>query len=301
MAEFFDVYAPYVALINSRLFPDAVTEGLKLLREAKRFAPAEYERTPKGTPFYLLGIAAFMSHDYQTGAFLVDAAISEDLKHNPTNPNTPALLFMDLNDKNRDQAAFPIVESVVAKLNIAVSNYNGRSGSNSLTLPELRRLFFSHVLVSKRPHLRTLTTAFLSYFFEWGHRSTLIDLSEAGSNEPFYIHLFKGCLLFESLLKENPMKRPTKKMLGPILKTELFRELSISSSVQTSSPGLEAILRSLKPGEPVETAIEWACKTRNTLGHNLAWQAASLNATKYDLLADNIAASCLHAISRLYR
>jgi len=40
---------------------------------------------------------------------------------------------------------------------------------------------------------------------EWDYRSTLIELRPGdGTAEPFFIHLFRGCVLFESLLKANP-------------------------------------------------------------------------------------------------
>jgi hypothetical protein len=66
------------------------------------------------------------------------------------------------------------------------------------------------------------------------------------------------------------------------------------------SGSFEEILQSLVSCQPIKEAIQATVKTRNTLGHNLAWAAASLDAAKYHLLAENIAVSCLHAISCLY-
>jgi hypothetical protein len=301
MAQFFDSYYPYLDQINSGLYSQAVDGGLQLLREAKRFAPKEYEGTPKGTPFYLLGIAAFLSHDFQTATFLFDAAVSEDLKNQPTKQDTPALLFMQLNDKDQNQAALPIVKNVSSKIEAAIADYNGRGGSQHLTFSEVRQHFLSRVLAAGQPHLRTLTTTFISFFFEWDYRSRMIELSEAGSREPFFMHLFKGCLLFESLLKENPKKRPSELTLGPILKSELFTDLHIPASLTISSPSFETIVQSLQPGQPMDEAVACTGKTRNTLGHNLAWMAASLDESKYSLLLENIAASCLHAVSCLYK
>jgi hypothetical protein len=301
MAEFFDNYAPYVAQINSGLHSQAVEDGLKLLSEAKRFAPTEYERTPKGTPFYLLAIASFLSHDYQIATFLFDAAVSEDLKHYPAKHDQPALLFMRLDDKNVNQAALPIVRRVVAKIEAVITDYDARPGRRSITIDDVRTHFLAWVLAANQPHLRTLTTTFVSFFLEWDYRLDLIDLSEAGSREPFFMHLFRGCLLFESLLKENPTKRPTKKTLGSILKNNLYRELGISRSSYTGSPSFNTIVQSITSGQSLGAAIACTAQTRNTLAHNLVWVAQSMNAEKYNLLAANIAASCLHAISCLYR
>jgi hypothetical protein len=301
MAELFESYFPYLTQINAGLHSQAISDGLKLLSEVRRFVPNEYEKTHKGTPFYLLGIAAFLSHDFQTATFFFDAAVSEDLRNNPAKTDTPALLFAQLDDNNLIQAALPIVQIAVAEINIAIDNYNGRGGSRNLTFADLRDHFLRRVLNANQPHLRTLTTTFISFFFEWDYRSGMIDLSKVGSREPFFMHLFKGCLLFESLLKENPKKRPTKPTLGPILKSDLYVELSIPASLTYSSVPFDTIVQSLASGQPIDATIQCTVRTRNTLGHNLFWVAASLDAAKYNLLLENIAASCLHAISCLYR
>jgi hypothetical protein len=304
MAEFFDAYTPYFDLVLSGRHPQAVESGLTFLIHTKRFAPSQYDNTPKGTPFFLLGIAAYLSHDFQTATFFFDAAVSEDLKHNPTRRDAPALLTMQLKEPAPDQvirhAASPIVAAVIDKIEATLIDYNGRAGHRILTLDDIRRHFLTHVLAAQQPHLRTLTTTFISFFFEWGYKSQLIEVSEAGSREPFFTHLFRGCLLFESLLKENPIKRPIKKTLGPVLQ-ELLTELQISAPLTISSPSFESILSSLTASQSISDAIVSTGKTRNTLGHNLAWVAASMDATRYNLLTGNIAASCLHAISCLYR
>src|ERR1700747_652520 len=96
MSDFFETYRPYLAQLQHGLYSQAVKDGIRLLSEIKRLAPSEYEQTPKGTPFYFLGIAAFLSDDFQTAIFLFDAAVSEDLKHNSDKRDTSALLTTQL-------------------------------------------------------------------------------------------------------------------------------------------------------------------------------------------------------------
>ena len=55
----------------------------------------EYKKHHKGTPFYLLGMSAFHCHDYETAAFLMDAALSED-KEKSAGEDLPAHKFMRL-------------------------------------------------------------------------------------------------------------------------------------------------------------------------------------------------------------
>jgi hypothetical protein len=302
MPPFFDSYAPYLALRNSGFYSQAVDQGVHLLREMKRFVPTEYETTPKGTPFYHLGIAAFLAHDYETANFLIDAAASEDLKHNPGRADAPALLFMQLNDRNKKQAAYEIVKVIADKIRELLKRYNARAGRRALTLAQVRTHFLRRLLAPQQPpHLRTLVTTFITFCLEWDYRSRLIELSEAGSREPFFAHLFKGCLLFENLIKQNPIKRVKGITLGAILKGEVWAELRLPAPLMAPRATFPAIVHALAARQPLEATIRQTVQTRNTLGHNLVWLGASLDATKYDQLAEDVAVTCLHTISCLYR
>jgi hypothetical protein len=125
-------------------------------------------------------------------------------------------------------------------------------------------------------------------------------LTAEGSREPFFLHLFKGCLLFESLLKQNPLKAINEQSLGRILNNDLPAELNITH-VDVRESDFDALVKSLTGNMGIGDTIECVGKTRNTLGHNLVWISVSLDESRYDLLFKNIASACLHAISMLYR
>lgn len=293
---YFDDNQPWYPAFNNGQFNLAIRLGLEQLNRA-RSNPATYAM-PKGTPFYFMGIAAFASHDYQTATFFFDAAAAEDVRHHPGDNNQPALLFMRLETTNQKQAAKQIVEILVDRLNRALQNYAARKGCRTLTLDNVRDHFLNHL---KRPQRRTLTATFISFLAEWQHRAEMIDLAQDVSREPFFTHLFRGCLLFESLLKEQTSRSHKRETLGRLLNHHHLRTaLRIDKPIKAKSPGLQAILRQLKPQQGLRTAIQCTAQTRNTLGHNLVWAASSLNRKNYDLLANNIAASCLHAIACLY-
>ena len=205
-------------------------------------------------------------------------------------------MFMRL-DKTKESAAQQIVDTVHTKLDAALKDYGARQGSKPLSLNNVCDHFLNHL---RRPHLRTLTTTFISFLAEWDYRLQMIDLAPAVSREPFFTHLFRGCLLFESLLKQKASKRYKSKTLAPLVNDHWRTALTIRKQIKTKSPNLEAILRQLKPKQRLPMAIQCTAQTRNILGHNLVWAGKSLNHTNYDLLANNIAASCLHAIACLY-
>jgi len=293
--SYFDEETPWYPFFNKQQFPRAITECLDQLNRVRTTNPNRYN-THKGTPFYFMGIAAFASHDYQTATFCFDGAVAEDVRNNAANNNTPALLFMRLDKTDQAQAAKPIVDILVNRLNIALANYTARKGSKPLSLENVRDHFLDHL---SHPRQRTLTASFISFLAEWDYRLQMIDLARDVSREPFVTHLFRGCLLFESLLKAKASKSRRGKPLGPLV-NDYLKALSLSKQIKTKSPGFGAILRQLRPNQQLQTAIQCTARTRNKLGHNLVWAATSLNRSSYDLLAYNIAASCLHAIACLY-
>jgi hypothetical protein len=296
-SSFFDEYAPYHKHLLAAQFPEAVNSAISLLSGVKQLSPNEYQAAHKGTPFYLMGFAAFASHDYETASFLFDAAVAEDLKNFPGNTNTPALWFMQLDDGNADQLAIEILRLVKTKATELIREYNGRAGAQTLTFNDVRSRFLNRILVGQ-PHTRTLITTFISFIAEWHYRTLLIDLTNEGSREPFFMHLFKGCLLFESLLKENPSKMPQHRTLGVILDRDLAAELAIGP-VDVRQQDFGAMVGGLGPNMSVQDSIESTGKARNTLGHNIVWMTTGLTPETYGLLVRNIATACIHAISKL--
>jgi hypothetical protein len=134
----------------------------------------------------------------------------------------------------------------------------------------------------------------------WDYRSRLIDLSDAGSKEPFFTHLFRGCLLFESLLKANDVKPPTKRTLGKMLQQDFAAEFCISPKFDAAETNFDNLVQPITSKQSVSDAAECTARAPNTLGHSLIWAAQPLNQETYDLLAHNIASCCLHAIAKLY-
>jgi hypothetical protein len=160
----------FVELLNHR-YSKAVDHGIELLKSVRKLSRNVYNKNSRGTPFYWMGIAAFLSHDFQTAAFLFDAAVSEDLKHARDKPDLPSLLTMQLKVQNKEQAAWEIVRLVVTQVDKTLRNYNQRSGSKKLSLDDVREYFLKHSIMSGDPGRRTLATTFNSFFFEWDYRA----------------------------------------------------------------------------------------------------------------------------------
>jgi hypothetical protein len=281
----------------------AVDEGFNYLAEAKHLTPNEYQAKNKGHEFYFIAISAFYAHDYQTATFLFDAALSEDLDRDRKSTGSPAYLFMTLDHQNPAQAAKPIVEQVVERLEMAIRSYESRKGSVVISLPEVRECFLRYLAEHHEARHRALTTTFISFLQEWADRLRILQLvSSEGSRESFYTHLFRGCLLFESLLKAEPNGTVCQTAtLGTLLKdAPLLRRLQVPNLKQYEVT-FDALIQSLTPKQCVRTAIECTWTARDRLGHHLTLDARPFDGEKYNLLANNIAASCLHAIACLYK
>ncbi len=302
MPSFFENYAPYRPFLDSAQFRHCIETAILLLDGVKQLAPQQYEAAHKGTPFYVMGYAAFASHDYPTASLFFDAAVAEDLKNAPGRHDLPAMLFMELSDNMPNGTPVlgtEIVTQIKASIDILIADYNTRTGARQVTLDELRTFFLRPIITSGQPHKRTLVTALISFIAEWRYRARLINLFEHGSREPFFLHLLRGCVLFESLLKEQPKKALTHNTLGDILRLDLLTELGIAN-VQVGASDFNAIVAGLTPNMDIEATINSTARARNTLGHNLVWMVADLNPGTYDLLMKNISSACLHAISKLY-
>ena len=300
--DFFGAF-PYVQELIRGNYSAALHQGIGLLEKCQQLDPAAYKVIHKGTPFYWLGTAAFLVHDYQSALFFYDTAVSEDLRAHahPVTNSTPGLRFIQIEGDQPEQAARALVQATQARVQRAIDEYNTRPGRIHLRIEDVRERFLRKALLPEGKHLRTLATAFISFFLEWDHRMLLAKLRvEAGTTEPFFIHLFKGCLLFESLLKANPINAPANDCtLGDTLQ-HLHVELGIPHNLAIGRVTFPVIVAALPlADDSIRTAIELTGKIRNTVGHNLGWEAA-LDTATYDGLASRVAASCLHAIGCLY-
>lgn len=299
----------YVYELFQGNYSEALNQGISLLNKCRSINNQSYEAIHKGTPFYWLGTAAYLVHDHETATFFYDAAVSEDLRAgaDPVHNSTPALRFIQIEGEPREQAARQLVLAMQARIEEVIYDYNSRPGRSAsvhdLTLPEIRESFLSIAVMVGHERLRSLASAFLSFIIEWDYRNTLLDLrAGAGTIEPFFLHLFKGCVLFESLLKANPSQAlPANAItLGRVL-SNLYLDLGIPNNLNIGGANFQAILQDLmQRDDSIQTAIELTGKIRNTVGHDLGW-VIQLDKIQYHRLFRMVTASCLHSIACLYR
>ncbi len=124
---------------------------------------------------------------------------------------TYSLKLMGDNPKNASQPDTRLiqskVESSIIKYNDMISQKNN---INKLDIEQLRDNFISYILEKRNDlGLRTLLTTFITFNVEGEFRNDNFELGvKRGKVEPLFVHLFRGCVLFESLLNRNPNPKP---------------------------------------------------------------------------------------------
>jgi hypothetical protein len=306
--RFFNNMFDYVSALQDGNCSYALKEGLAILCRCRSINATAYKDIHKGDIFYWLGTAAFGVHDFQTATFFYDAALSEDIRDgaSPTSIHTsPAIKFILVEAASRGQWAQVLVKTLELAISEAADNYRRRPGVASqfsiLTIDHIRKHFLQPAVSHGQEKWRSLATTFHSFLLEWNYRRELLEChSDPGTSEPFFLHLFKGCLLFESLLKAN-RRHPVRSnaTLGPMLR-ELRVQLQTSRTLNPNASDFGLVLNQLVTADSSITAcIELTGKTRNTLGHSLGW-SVTMNPVQYEKLFFMIAASCLHVIAALY-
>jgi hypothetical protein len=301
--RFFRTYAPgnTIPVVNQPF--ERFNDYQLLLAALRNKDSAKYDKIHKGTPFYFLAWTAFDLRNYENALFYVDAAMSEDIRYDP---NTwialPAAQFLTLGEPD-DQVAARVVRRIKGALQREITRFNSLSSVAPIALDSLVR-YFVLFLASDKPK-RTIITSLYTFILEFEDRFEDLTLrsSEGGSVEPFLTHMFKGALIFESLLKNlYPAKDsggPTETLGNVFHKVAQFQADFTLHNLTTSAKSLRDILSSASSND-LEAAFNTAAKLRNTTGHNLVWDDIFSNLDNYRLLFEQQVNALFYIIEKKY-
>jgi hypothetical protein len=255
----------------------------RLLRILWDKDPEKYARIHKGTPFYFLATAAYVGGDFEKALAFMDAAVEED-RRLPGDRwrNAPSGLFFRLQSENQAQFARDVVIQVKATIKSELTKLVP-AGGPKLTLSEVIERFIEQAIGGSQ-ELRSAVTALFTFVLEFKSRLNDLELlPPSGTGELVYIHLFKGALLFETLLKTSKVGRTVsaatpKATLGTFLANQnVYRALGFDAAPQglggdTFDEIFLAINGSEFRGQPFRTRVVSATwDIRNKIGHSLAW------------------------------
>ena len=149
-----------------------------LLNECKKIDANAFVKIHKGHPFYFIGITSFLMDDFQTAVYFFDAALTEDVNFgaHPIDSPTPGTRFLMMEGEKEGHAAKPFAAFAKAKVERAIEYYLALTTTSGqklkLDIEQIRNNFINRSLITNnKPGLRTLATAFISYFIEWDFRN----------------------------------------------------------------------------------------------------------------------------------
>lgn len=248
----------------------------RLLNYLKNQNEERYKQLHKGTPFYWIGWFSFLLKNYDQGIFYIDAALAEDKKNHPSNiwPDSGAAMFFDLRLDDyrvfldRGYSIAPRMKDLLKK---ELNRFNSKQ-NNNLILDGFIDSFVKKII--HEDHTEIITTLY-SFILEKEDIIEMIKLrgEHGGSIEPMITHLFKGALIFESLMKKHYASN-NRNNLGDILKFNNVENIYryTFKNHKSSADSLEEILKFIgKYINSPETAFYVTCKIRNTTAHNLIW------------------------------
>lgn len=272
-----------------------------LMSAIQRDDPTKYAEIHKGTPFYFMAWTAFDLRNYEKAVYYMDSAIEEDRRARPTSwMDNPGYAFLKFEDSS-NQVATRITKHLLENVNRELDRFNALSGRLPITIDLLREGFVDNLMQSPEKH--PIVTAFYTFILEAEDRKKEILLrgTGGGSIEPILTFLFKGGLIFETLLKQL---YPTQdngqlcKTLGNVFNTGVFKT-DFLNTVDTSSTSLIDIVDVIV-NDDMQTAFNVASKLRNTTGHNLVWDDVFSEPENFRKLYEQLINAILYVISVKY-
>jgi hypothetical protein len=253
-----------------------------LLNSLKTNDEKRYQTIHKGTPYYFLGCAAFLCRDFEKALFYMDCALEEDRKLANTKPeDRPAGRWLLLDTDSHEHHARPLVIRIRMAFEQTLADIAALGGSR-ITLEEFRKNVVARA-IGGNAELRGAVTAFFSFLLEHEVRMAELSLSPVtgGSGEPFYLHLLKGAVLFETLLKTSVdgkrvlAVKKGKATLDDFIKDRaIYQRLGFATPLQglggrTFDDVLIKIASDTSSFNSMSVRGTWAI--RNTTGHSLSW------------------------------
>lgn len=278
---FFEKYGLGNINSNVPVHPYERLKGYEVLLDVlESYNPTHFREIHKGTPYYFMAWLSLQMEDYEKGVFYMDTAIGEDLRllgstwDINSSESTPGIKFILLTDANIQVASGSAtqLETLVGQ---ELNNFSTKAQVN-LDKDIFVQKFIRESGLFRNGTFRTIVTSLYSYILEFQSRQTQLKLrsSEEGSIEPFLTHLFKGCVILESLLK---LKSPgdTAETLNPAIRAHNVA-LGIDLNVFPRHSSFEQVINNITQLENQGVEYKNVCFAtaygiRNTTGHQLAW------------------------------
>lgn len=284
----------------------------KVLTELKKLNPVKFESICKGTPYYLMGMFAFYLHNYGQALFYINEAIVEDRRFPPKNwwldSSAAKFIFLDDNYPNPSDNIFKRFVGNMKKLvNEEIEHFTNRTGE-LFPFSDYEN-FVKQIIEIKGNNEHSIITSIYSFIAEKQDIITLLHTrsSEGIIIEPILLHLFKGTIIFESLLKKyygtyTTGRKTYSLRYSPLenILTHIDVQSDLGFAFSSSHvKSLQNVVNSIS-GVNIDNAFEVTYKLRNLSAHNLCWNDGTLfnNPQNYIDLFNKVMDAIFYIISK---
>jgi hypothetical protein len=265
-----------------------------LLRRLRASDPQKFDSMHKGTPLYFLSWLAFDQHLFESALHFIDAAIAEDRRTGQGWFNKPASQILMLN--SQVQVSPRTVDWMASQIDGELQRFEQRFGIAFPREAFLRRFAEPEV----KGGTPAIVAAFYAFVFEFDDREIEIGLRiepVLGSYQPLFIHLFKGGLLLETLLKRR-FPHLASEVLGSILNSNEFKSSFGFKTGSTHGVSVSVLCADAAATTP-ESAFLTTGRLRSMMGHNLIGDPLPTVPDDYSRLVRQEIDAFLYAVEKL--
>jgi len=263
--------------------------------------PDKYKEIHKGTPFYFLGWLAFEIRNYEAANFYMSAALSEDKRKSNGQPfdvwtRNSAGQFMLLQQGTQPSNVTIIMSAFIQN---TLHLFNSKNPTAIYRIDDFIN-DFSRKFIQEGVY--SLVTALYGFIMEYEerYRSLLLTNTNIECTEPLIVHLFKGGLIFETLLKyyyPNKDDDQPIRTLGDFKNNTTFKIDFPGCNLNQGSDFLQGIVDGSNQFD-CKTTFENTAKLRNTTGHKLLWDNVFNNVDNYKKLYEQEILAILYIITK---
>lgn len=267
-----------------------------LLEMCKDTDTTKFDQMHKGTPYYFLAWIALEIHDYEKATFYIDAAVAEDIRVEGNNidkglsrPMGQLLFLRPTNERGERFVAWRVTQELRDLVSALLEKFKLET-NNEIKLKEFVDNFVIK-LIKKDIKNRSIVSALYSFIMEYSDRYKMMKLrsKDKGTIEPVIMHLFKGSLIFETLLKTMYARNDRGQIIETLggfygnsrYKSKKYPDLK-SLSAKSFRQLLSAIKRTKKTTLPIY--FRNTTKLRNMTGHSLKWDDIFEDVDNYERL-----------------
>lgn len=267
-----------------------------LLELCKDVDNVKFEQIHKGTPYYFLAWIALEIHGYEKATFYLDSAVAEDIRVEGNNierglsrPMGQLLFLRPTNDRGERYVAWRVTQEL---RDLVLSELKDFKNNTAIEIELLKFIDkFVTFLIKKDIKNRSIISALYSYILEFSDRRKMLTLrsKDKGTIEPVIIHLFKGALIFETLLKAIYPKNDSGqiiKTLGGLYRNSTYKSKNYPNLEKLTAKSFRQLLSSIKRTKKATLSLYFrnTTKLRNMTGHSLKWDDIFEDVDNYERL-----------------